>query len=442
MTLNALYIEEKLVFINKCLLKSRFNFITFVFRKILNNKMLDIQKIRADFPILSRTVNGKPLVYFDNGATSQKPQIVIDAISNYYQEINANIHRGVHTLSQLATDAYEVSRGKIQSHINAKFAHEVIFTAGTTHGINAVANGFASLLKSGDEVLVSAMEHHSNIVPWQMLCEKTGAVLKVIPMNENGELIMAEYDKLLSDKTKIVTVNHISNALGTINPIKYMIDKAHEFGAAILIDGAQAVPHLKPDVQELDCDFYVFSGHKICGPTGTGILYGKEAWLNKLPPYQGGGEMIKEVTFEKTTYAELPHKFEAGTPNIAGGIALGTAVDYMNSVGFDNIQEQEKELVEYGTKRLLEIEGLRIFGTAKEKTSVISFNIEGIHPYDIGTIIDKLGIAVRTGHHCAQPIMDFFKIPGTIRASFAFYNTKEEIDLMVEAVKRAKLMLS
>ena len=402
----------------------------------------NIDTIRKDFPILSQKVNGKPLVYFDNGATSQKPQIVIDAISNYYQEINANIHRGVHTLSQLATDAYEISRGKIQSHINAEFAHEVIFTAGTTHGINAVANGFASLLKSGDEVLVSAMEHHSNIVPWQMLCEKTGATLRVIPMNENGELIMAEYDKMLSDKTKIVTVNHISNALGTINPIKYMITKAHEFGAAILIDGAQAVPHLKPDVQELDCDFYVFSGHKICGPTGTGILYGKEAWLNKLPPYQGGGEMIKEVTFEKTTYAELPHKFEAGTPNIAGGIALGTAVDYMNSVGFENIQEQEKELVEYGTKRLLEIEGLKIYGTAKEKTSVISFNIEGIHPYDIGTIIDKLGIAVRTGHHCAQPIMDFFKIPGTIRATFAFYNTKEEIDIFVESVKRAQLMLS
>jgi cysteine desulfurase/selenocysteine lyase len=275
-----------------------------------------------------------------------------------------------------------------------------------------------------------------------MLCEKTGAILRVIPMNENGELIMAEFDKLLSNKTKIVTVNHISNALGTVNPIKYMIDKAHEFGAAILIDGAQAVPHLKPDVQELDCDFYVFSGHKICGPTGTGILYGKEAWLNKLPPYQGGGEMIKEVTFEKTTYAELPHKFEAGTPNIAGGIVLGTAVDYMNQVGFENIQIQEKELLDYSTKRLLEIEGLKIYGTAKEKTSVISFNIEGIHPYDIGTIIDKLGIAVRTGHHCAQPIMDFFKIPGTIRASFAFYNSKEEIDIFVEGVKRAKLMLS
>ena len=404
--------------------------------------MLDINKIRADFPILSQKVNGKPLVYFDNGATSQKPQVVIDAISKYYQEINANIHRGVHTLSQLATDAYEISRAKLQHHINAKFAHEVLFTSGTTFGINLVANGFASILKPGDEVLVSALEHHSNIVPWQMLCEKTGATLRVIPINQDGELIMSEYDKLLSDKKKIVTVNHISNALGTVNPIKYMIDKAHEVGAAILIDGAQAVPHLKPDVQELDCDFYVFSGHKMCGPTGTGILYGKEAWLNKLPPYQGGGEMIKEVTFEKTTYAELPHKFEAGTPNIAGGIVLGTAVDYMNAVGFENIQQQELELLEYGTKRLLEIEGLKIFGNAKEKTSVISFNIEGIHPYDIGTIIDKLGIAVRTGHHCAQPIMNFFCIPGTIRASFAFYNTKEEIDSMVAAVKKAQIMLS
>ncbi len=432
----------KLLKIVKSVSEKKFRFTTFVFRIFLNSKMLDINKIRADFPILSRTVNGKPLVYFDNGATSQKPQIVIDAIAEYYQEINANIHRGVHTLSQLATDAYEVSRGKIQNHINAKFAHEVIFTSGTTHGINAVANGFASILKPGDEVLVSALEHHSNIVPWQMLCEKTGATLKVIPMDENGELIMAEYDKLLSDKTKIVTVNHISNALGTVNPVKYMIDKAHEFGAAILIDGAQAVPHLKPDVQALDCDFYVFSGHKMCGPTGTGILYGKEAWLNKLPPYQGGGEMIKEVTFEKTTYADLPHKFEAGTPDIAGGIVLGTAVDYMNSIGFDNIQEQELELLEYATKRLLEIEGLKIYGTAKEKTSVVSFNIEGIHPYDIGTIIDKLGIAVRTGHHCAQPIMNFFNIPGTIRASFSFYNTKEEIDVMVEAVKKAQMMLA
>ncbi|MFY8111897.1 MAG: aminotransferase class V-fold PLP-dependent enzyme [Flavobacterium sp.] len=404
--------------------------------------MLDLQKIRADFPILSQKVNGKPLVYFDNGATSQKPQVVIDAIAKYYQEINANIHRGVHTLSQLATDAYELSRGKIQQHINAKHAHEVLFTSGTTHGVNLVANGFASLLKSGDEVLVSALEHHSNIVPWQMLCERTGASLKVIPMNEKGELILSAFDELLSDKTKIVTVNHISNALGTINPIKYIIDKSHEFGAAVFIDGAQAVPHLKPDVQALDCDFYAFSGHKMCGPTGTGILYGKEAWLNKLPPYQGGGEMIKEVTFEKTTYADLPHKFEAGTPNIAGGIVLGTAVDYMNSIGFENIQAQELALLEYGTQRLLEIEGLRIFGTSENKTSVISFNIDGIHPYDIGTIIDKLGIAVRTGHHCAQPIMNFFEIPGTIRASFSFYNTKEEIDSLVEAVKKAKMMLS
>ena len=404
--------------------------------------MLDIDKIRADFPILTQKVNGKPLVYFDNGATSQKPQVVIDAIGKYYQEINANIHRGVHTLSQLATDAYEESRIKIQNHINAQFAHEVLFTSGTTFGINLVANGFASILKPNDEVMVSALEHHSNIVPWQMLCEKTGANLVVIPMNENGELILPEYERLLSNKTKIVAVNHISNALGTVNPIKYMIAKAHEMGAAILIDGAQAVPHLKPNVQELDCDFYVFSGHKMCGPTGTGILYGKEVWLNKLPPYLGGGEMIKEVTFEKTTYADLPHKFEAGTPNIAGGIVLGTAVDYMNSIGFENIEQQEKELLTYGTQKLLEIEGLKIIGTSKEKTSVISFNIDGIHPYDIGTIIDKLGIAVRTGHHCAQPIMNYFNIPGTIRASFAFYNTKEEIDIFVAALKKAKAMLS
>ncbi|UTN05478.1 cysteine desulfurase [Flavobacterium bizetiae] len=404
--------------------------------------MLDIQKIRADFPILSEKVNGKPLVYFDNGATSQKPQVVIDAIATYYQEINANIHRGVHTLSQLATDAYEISRVKIQHHINAKFSHEVLFTSGTTHGINLVTNGFASILKPGDEILVSALEHHSNIVPWQMLCEKTGAILKVIPINEEGELIMETFDALLSEKTKVVTVNHISNALGIINPIKYMIEKAHAVGAAVLIDGAQAVPHLKPDVQDLDCDFYAFSGHKMCGPTGTGILYGKEEWLNKLPPYQGGGEMIKEVTFEKTTYADLPHKFEAGTPNISGGIVLGTAVDYLNHIGFDNIQKQEEKLLEHATKRLLEIEGLKIYGTGKNKASVVSFNIDGIHPYDIGSIIDKLGIAVRTGHHCAQPIMNFFCIPGTIRASFSFYNTIEEIDTMVEAVKKAKTMLS
>lgn len=405
-------------------------------------KMFDVQKVRADFPILSQKVNGKPLVYFDNGATSQKPQVVIDAISKYYSEINANIHRGVHTLSQLATDAYEVSRNTIQNHLNAKHNHEIIFTSGTTFGINLVANGFASLLKAGDEVMVSALEHHSNIVPWQFLCEKTGAKLVVIPMNEKGELIISAFDKLLSEKTKIVTLNHISNALGTVNPIEYIIKKAHGVGAAVLIDGAQATPHLRPDVQALDCDFYVFSGHKVCGPTGVGILYGKEEWLRKLPPYQGGGEMIAEVTFEKTTYADLPHKFEAGTPNIEGGIVLGTAIDYMNAIGFDNIAAYEQELLDYGTKRLQEIEGLTIYGTSENKASVISFNIEGIHPYDIGTIIDKLGIAVRTGHHCAQPIMNFFNIPGTIRASFAFYNTKEEIDIFVEAVKKAQMMLS
>ena len=404
--------------------------------------MIDIQKIRADFPILSQQINGKPLVYFDNAATSQKPQVVLDAIARYYSEINSNIHRGVHTLSQLATDAYEASRIKIQKHLNAQFSHEVLFTSGSTFGINLVTNGFTSILKAGDEVLVSALEHHSNIVPWQMLCERTGAVLKVIPMNNYGELIQSEYEKLLSEKTKIVTVNHISNALGTINPIKEMIAKAHKVGAAVLIDGAQAAPHLIPDVQDLDCDFYVFSGHKICGPTGTGILYGKEAWLNKLPPYQGGGEMIKEVSFEKTTYADLPFKFEAGTPNIAGGIVLGVAIDYLNEIGFDNIQQQEKMLLHYGTEKLSEIEGLKIYGTSTAKTSVISFNIEGIHPYDIGTIIDKKGIAVRTGHHCAQPIMNFFEIPGTIRASFSFYNTVEEIDVMVDAIKKAQIMLS
>ena len=406
--------------------------------------MLDLQKIRADFPILSQKVNGKPLVYFDNGATSQTPQVVIDAIVDYYSRYNANIHRGVHTLSQMATDAYEQARTKIQHHFNAKHNYEIIFTSGTTESINLVANGFASLLQKGDEVIVSALEHHSNIVPWQMLCEHTGAILKVIPMNYDGELLMEEYEKLLSDKTKIVFCNHISNALGTINPIEFIIEKAHQVGAAVLIDGAQACPHLKPDVQALDVDFYVTSAHKMCGPTGVGMLYGKEEWLRKLPPYKGGGEMIATVTFEKTTYADLPHKFEAGTPNICGGIAFGTAVDYMNELGFNNIAQQERELLEYGTQKLLEIEGVEIYGTKdlNQKASVISFNINGIHPYDIGTIIDKLGIAVRTGHHCAQPIMDFYKIPGTIRASFAFYNTKEEIDIFVEAVKKAKTMLS
>lgn len=406
--------------------------------------MFDVQKIRAQFPILSQTVNGKPLVYFDNGATSQKPQVVIDSIVDYYSKYNANIHRGVHTLSQIATDAYEEARLKIQKHFNAKHSYEIIFTSGTTESINLVANGFAKLLQKGDEIIVSALEHHSNIVPWQMLCEHTGAILKVIPMSIHGELIMSEYDKLLSNKTKLVFCNHISNALGTLNPIEEIIQKAHAVGAAVLIDGAQSCPHIKPDVQALDVDFYVTSAHKMCGPTGVGMLYGKEEWLQKLPPYKGGGEMIATVTFEKTTYAELPHKFEAGTPHICGGIAFGAAIDYMNEVGFDNIAKHEHELLAYGTQRLQEIEGLTIYGPTdlNKKASVISFNIENIHPYDIGTIIDKLGIAVRTGHHCAQPIMDFFKIPGTIRASFAFYNTKEEIDIFVEAVKKAKMMLS
>ncbi|MFS4482558.1 aminotransferase class V-fold PLP-dependent enzyme [Hyunsoonleella sp. 2307UL5-6] len=404
--------------------------------------MFDVETIRQDFPILSRKVNGKPLVYFDNAATSQTPQQVIDVIVDYYSNYNANIHRGVHKLSQEATDLYEAARQKIQTHFNAKHTHEIIFTSGTTHGINLVANGFSSLLKKGDEIIVSALEHHSNIVPWQMLCERTGAHLKVIPMNEDGELLLSEFDALLSKTTKLVFVNHISNALGTINPIEYIIDKSHDVGAAVLIDGAQSTPHLVPDVQALDADFYVTSAHKICGPTGVGMLYGKEKWLKKLPPYQGGGEMIAEVTFEKTTYADLPHKFEAGTPNICGGIAFGAAIDYMNSIGFDNIATYENELLEYGTKKLLEIEGLKIYGTSKHKTSVISFNLQGIHPYDVGTILDKLGIAVRTGHHCAQPIMDFYKIPGTIRASFAFYNTKAEIDTLVEGIKKAKMMLS
>ena len=403
--------------------------------------MLDSTKVRADFPILQQEINGFPLVYFDNGATSQKPQVVIDAISEYYQETNANIHRGVHTLSQRATDAYEAAREIMRQHLNAAYTHEVLFTAGTTHGINLVAHGFASFLQAGDEVLISAMEHHSNIVPWQLLCEKTGATLRVIPMNEKGELIQEDYLQLLSNKTKLVAVTHISNALGTINPIQEMVAQAHQVGAAFLVDGAQAVPHLQPDVQALDCDFYAFSGHKMCGPTGTGILYGKEEWLHKLPPYQGGGEMIKTVTFEKTTYADLPHKFEAGTPNICGGIALGVAVQYMQNIGFEAIAAHEKKLLDYATAQLLQIEGLKIYGTAAHKTSVISFNVGNIHPYDLGTIIDKKGIAVRTGHHCTQPIMDFFGIPGTIRASFAFYNTTTEIDLFVSALKKAATML-
>jgi cysteine desulfurase/selenocysteine lyase len=402
--------------------------------------MFPVEKIRADFPILQRKVNGKPLVYFDNAATSQTPKVVIDAIVNYYSNYNANIHRGVHTLSQEATDLYEQARITLQKHFNAKHAYEIIFTSGTTHSINVVASGFSSMLKKGDEIIVSALEHHSNIVPWQMLCEKTGAELKVIPMNEEGSLIMSEYDKLLSENTKLVFCNHISNALGTINPIEEIIKKAHQVGAAVLIDGAQSTPHMKVDFQDLDVDFYVTSAHKICGPTGVGLLYGKQEWLEKLPPYQGGGEMIDTVTFEKTTYAGLPHKFEAGTPNICGGIAFGVAIDYMNTIGFDAIGIYEQELLAYGTQELLKIDGVRIYGTAY-KTSVISFNVAEIHPYDIGSILDKLGIAVRTGHHCAQPIMEFYKIPGTVRASFAFYNTKEEIDVFIKGLQKTIMML-
>ena len=402
---------------------------------------MDVQKIRKDFPILSREVNGRPLVYFDNAATSQTPLQVIDVITDYYKNYNANIHRGVHALSQEATEAYEAARQKIQKHFNAAHPFEIIFTSGTTHSINIVSNGYAQSLQKGDELIVSALEHHSNIVPWQMLCEKTGASLKVIPINQQGVLLMEEYEKLLSDKTKLVFVNHVSNALGTVNPIKAIIEKAHAVGAQVLIDGAQASPHIRADVQALDVDYYVTSAHKLCGPTGIGMLYGKESALKRLPPYQGGGEMIAEVTFEKTTYADLPHKFEAGTPNIAGGIAFGAALDYINNIGMDQIAAYEEELLQYATAALEKIPGLKIYGTAPQKTAVISFNVEGIHPYDIGSILDKLGIAVRTGHHCAQPIMDYYQIPGTVRASFSFYNTFEEIDSMIAALKKALEML-
>lgn len=404
--------------------------------------MKTIDQIRNDFPILTRAVHGNPLVYLDNGATSQKPQSVISCIENYYTTYNSNIHRGVHHLSQIATSAYEEGRNVIQKFINAKHNHEVIFTKGTTDGINLVASTFGrKFISKNDEILISAMEHHSNIVPWQMLCEWTGATLKIIPINSKGEIIYEEFLSLLSEKTKLIAVTHISNTLGTINPIEKIISDGHKVGAKILIDAAQSVPHCALDVQKLDCDFLVFSGHKMFGPTGVGVLYGKEAILNEMPPYQGGGDMIKEVTFEKTTYNCLPHKFEAGTPNIVGGIGLAEAVRYINSVGYDFIARQEEELLNYGTQKLLEIEGLRIIGTAEHKASVISFLIDGIHPFDLGTILDQLGIAIRTGHHCTQPLMDFYKIPGTARASFAFYNTKEEVDVLVNGIQRAVKML-
>ncbi|MBA22776.1 MAG: cysteine desulfurase CsdA [Flavobacteriales bacterium] len=403
--------------------------------------MFDVNKIREDFPILERTVNGQPLIYFDNAATSQTPNQVIDVISDYYQNYNSNIHRGVHSLSQEATDVYENARQKIQHHFNAAQTHEVILTSGTTHSINIIASGYSQLLQAGDELMISAMEHHSNIVPWQMLCDRTGAILKVIPMDHAGVLDMNAFNDLLSTKTKLVFVNHVSNALGTVNPIEEIIKRAHGVGAKVLIDGAQASPHIKTDVQALDVDYYVTSAHKLCGPTGVGMLYGKEELLNHLPPYQGGGEMIAEVSFEKTTYADLPHKFEAGTPNIAGGIAFGEALDYMNGIGFETIAAYEHELLIYATAQLKAIDGLKIYGEAPQKTAVISFNVDDIHPYDIGSILDKMGIAVRTGHHCAQPIMDFYKIPGTVRASFSFYNTKEEIDTMIKGLQKAIQML-
>ena len=402
---------------------------------------IDITKIRNDFPILKRKVNGNDFIYLDNAATSQKPNLVIDSISDYYRNYNSNIHRGVHTVSQEATDAYENARIKIQKHFNVKNSHEIILTSGTTHSINLVANGFLAILNENDEIIISGLEHHSNIVPWQMMAEKNGAKIKVIPINEKGELDMKVYDSILSNKTKLVFVNHVSNALGTLNPIKEIIEKAHKLGAAVLVDGAQASAHFKTDLQKLNVDFYTTSAHKLCGPTGIGMLFGKEKWLKKMPPYQGGGEMISDVTFEKTTYAGLPHKFEAGTPNVCGAIAFGVALDYLNNIGFNEIENYENSLLKYATDKLKSIPDLKIYGESKEKTSVISFNVKGIHAYDIGTLLDKFGIAVRTGQHCAQPVMDHFGISGTVRVSFSFYNTKEEIDKLHDSLNRVLSML-
>lgn len=403
---------------------------------------IHLEKIRADFPILSRKVNGKPLIYFDNGATAQKPLSVIKAMDHYYKFQNANIHRGVHTLSQEITLEYEKARSTVQKHLNAKHAHEIIFTKGTTDSINLVASSFGKkFISKGDEIIVSVMEHHSNILPWQMVCEEKGAILKVIPINDAGELMIEEYKKLLTDKTKIVAVTHVSNTLGTINPVKEIIEIAHSKNIPVLLDGAQAVPHTAVDVLDLDVDFYAFSGHKLFGPTGTGILYGKEKWLNEMPPYQVGGGTIKTVRFEKTEYADLPLKFEAGTPNIEGGIGLAKAIDYINEIGLENIAAYEHELLLYATEAIQQIEDVRIIGTAKNKASVISFVVEGLHPFDIGTILDQLGIAVRTGHHCTQPLMEHCEIIGTVRASFAFYNTKQEVDEFIKGLERAIKML-
>ena len=404
---------------------------------------IDWKKIREDFPILKREVNGKPLVYLDNAASSQKPQIVIDAIVHYYTHYNANVHRGVHTLSQEGTEAFEATRQLVKEFIHAAKTEEIIFTKGTTDSINLLAYSWGRKnIQAGDEIMISAMEHHSNIVPWQMLCEEKKAVLKIIPINEKGELIWEEFLKLISDRTKFISVVHISNALGTVNPVKDIIEEAHRRNIFVHIDGAQAAPHLQLDVQALDCDFYSFSGHKMCGPTGIGILYGKEKWLEEMPPFEGGGEMIKTVSFEKTTYNELPFKFEASTPHIEGAIVLADAIRYITGIGIENIARREDELLQKATQALIEIEGMRLIGTAAKKSSVASFLVNSIHPYDMGTIMDKMGIAVRTGHHCTQPLMDFYRIPGTVRASFSFYNNEEDIDRLVEGVQKSVKMLS
>ena len=403
--------------------------------------MFDVYKIREDFPILSRKINDTDLVYFDNAATSQTPIQVIDAIANYYKNHNSNIHRGLHSLSADATTQYEQSRTKVREHFGASYNHEIIFTSGTTHGINIVSSGLQTSLTKSDEIIISAMEHHSNIVPWQMLCDKTGAKLKVIPINNDGTLNLDEYKSLLNPNVKFVFVNHVSNTLGTINPIEYIIELAHKNKSQVLVDGAQGAAHIKTNLMDLNVDYYVASAHKLCGPTGVGFLYGKSKLLESLPAYQGGGEMISTVTFDKTEYAELPHKFEAGTPNIAGVIGFGVALDYMNSIGFENIENHERELLDYATENLKKIDGIKIYGDNNQKISVISFNLAKHHPSDIGSILDQFGVAVRTGQHCTQPIMDFYKIPGTIRASFSFYNTKSEIDLFIDALKKASKML-
>jgi len=410
---------------------------------VVDKDTFDVHKVRADFPILRRQVQGRPLVYLDNAATSQKPQMVMDAITRYYTEENSNIHRGVHYLSDRATQAYEAVRTKVQRFLNAGSSNEIVFVRGTTEGINLVAHSYGkAFIRSGDEIIISGMEHHSNIVPWQMLCEQLGCFLRAVPINDDGEMILEEYERLISARTKIVAVTHVSNALGTINPVKQVVTMAHASGAVVLVDGAQAVPHMQVDVRDLDCDFYCFSGHKVFGPTGVGVLYGKSKWLEAIPPYQGGGDMIKSVTFEKTIYGDLPHKFEAGTPNIAGTVGLGAAIDYLGTLNMQAVAQHEHELLDYATAALLSVKGMRIIGTAKEKASVISFVLDNIHPHDIGTILDDEGIAIRTGHHCAQPVMQRFGVPATARASFALYNTMKEVDALVAAINKVREVLA